>query len=133
VADEKHAFGNARPDRGELRGVAEKLDDLADLLLHGVVAGDVGEGGVGAFRAPNPRPAARERADAGELAAGPPRQPQPDADEQRERQEVGEDAGDRAGVVGGVVAVDAMRVQQGDVGVGRPARGALHRDVLAGG
>jgi hypothetical protein len=45
--DEQHALGDAGADLAELLGVLEEVDDLADLLLHALVAGDVGEGGAG--------------------------------------------------------------------------------------
>ena len=45
--DEQHALGDAGADLGEAVRGLEEVDDLADVLLHAVVAGDVGEGGAG--------------------------------------------------------------------------------------
>ena len=43
-ADEQHALRDAGADLAEALGRLEEVDDLADLLLHALVAGDVGEG-----------------------------------------------------------------------------------------
>ena len=43
-ADQQHALGDAGADVAEALGVLQEVDDLGDLLLHALVAGDVGEG-----------------------------------------------------------------------------------------
>ena len=45
--DEEHALGDLGADVPEAGGGLQEVDDLADLLLDPVVAGDVGEGGRG--------------------------------------------------------------------------------------
>ena len=46
-ADEQHALGDAGADLPELLWVLQEVDDLRDLVLHALVAGDVGEGRPG--------------------------------------------------------------------------------------
>ena len=48
--DQQHALGDAGADLAEPLGRLEEVDDLADLLLHALVAGDVGEGRARAAR-----------------------------------------------------------------------------------
>ncbi len=45
-ADHQHALGNLAAELLELAGILEEVDDLADLLLGLIHAGDVGEGDV---------------------------------------------------------------------------------------
>ncbi len=49
-ADEQHALGDLGPDLLEAAGRLQEVDDLADLLLDPVVAGDVVEGRAWAGR-----------------------------------------------------------------------------------
>src|ERR671910_457948 len=86
-ADEQHALGDAGPDLREPLGVLEEVDDLADLLLHAVVAGHVGERGARALGAVRLGAAAPDRHDAAHLALGPALHQPEDADEQRHRDE----------------------------------------------
>ena len=44
-ADEQHALGHAGADLAEPLGHPQEVDDLGDLLLDALVAGDVGERG----------------------------------------------------------------------------------------
>ena len=46
-ADEQHALGHPGADLAEPLGHAQEVDDLGDLLLDALVAGDVGERGRG--------------------------------------------------------------------------------------
>jgi hypothetical protein len=80
---EQDPLGDPGADGGEHRGVAQEVDDLADLFFDAVVAGDVGEGGVGALGLGDAGPAARERGGAGELAGGATRHPHQHADDEQ--------------------------------------------------
>ena len=65
--DEQDALGDAGADLAELLGVLQEVDDLADLLLHALVAGDVGEGRAGAFGRVHLRPRPPDGHDAAHL------------------------------------------------------------------
>src|SRR3972149_518533 len=62
-SDEEHASWNARTERGELVRLFQKLDDLLQLLLRFIYAGDVrkGDGRFIACKDACPRFAKRER------------------------------------------------------------------------
>ena len=55
--DQQHALRYSGPDLPEAAGGLEEVDDLADLLLHAGVAGDVGEGRRAVARPSRPWPA----------------------------------------------------------------------------
>ncbi len=81
--DEQDALGDPGADLLEPLGHPQEVDDLADLQLHALVAGDVGERRrrpVGGVRL---GPAAPDRHDVAHLARGPPLHPHEEADDQQ--------------------------------------------------
>ncbi len=78
-AGEQHALRDGRAERGVLAGVAQEVDDLGELVLHLVDAGDVGERGPRTLLRLVPLgPRSADPAEAAEPAAGrrhPPEEP----------------------------------------------------------
>ena len=64
-ADEQDAPRQARPEAAELVGLLEELDDLGELRLRLVLAGDVRERDLGPLSVVDPRPGAAKPEDAG--------------------------------------------------------------------
>ena len=83
-ADQQHALGNAAAQRGVLLRILQELDDLAQLLLGFVDAGDVLEGDLDVILGVDLGLAAGEGHDAA-LAAHPPHQERPQRHEQQDR------------------------------------------------
>ena len=81
-ADEQHALGDAGADLLEPLGHLQEVDDLSDLLLHALVAGDVGEGGATACPASRSSPGSPDRHDVAHLAGGAALHPDEEADDQ---------------------------------------------------
>ena len=117
-------FGDLGADVAEaVRGLQE-VDDLGDLDLDALVAGDVGEGRPGSFGGVEPGPGPADGHDPRHLALGAPGYPEEDPDEEDEDDDGGEPLAqetDRRGVVG---EVGDVLPHQGDVGRRRrgPAR-----------
>ena len=85
--DEQHALRHPGADLAEPLGHPQEVDDLGDLLLHALVAGDVGERRgrlVGVVRL---GPAAADRHDVAHLARGPALHPHEEADDQHDREQ----------------------------------------------
>jgi len=97
-AHEEHPLGDLGPELAVLLGVFQELDDLLELLLGLLVAGDVGEGGLHpAFGAVEPGPGLAELGDLphAPLAA---HEEEPEESDQKQRgaeveQELGPDRG----------------------------------------
>ncbi|HET7719854.1 MAG TPA: hypothetical protein VFK43_07805, partial [Acidimicrobiales bacterium] len=90
--DQEHALGDASADGGEPGWLLEEVDDLGDLLLDALVAGDVGERGRGLVGAVGLGPAAADRHDVAHLAGGATLHPDEEADDQQDRQQQPEHA-----------------------------------------
>ena len=84
--DEQHALGNAAAEVRELLRVLQELDDLAQLVLRFVDAGDIGELHLHIVVGVDLGAAARERHDAALGTAHAPHQKRPQRDEEDERQ-----------------------------------------------
>ena len=66
--DEQHALRDAGADLAEPLGHLQEVDDLSDLLLHALVAGDVGERRAGLVGGVGLRPRPPDRHDVAHLA-----------------------------------------------------------------
>ena len=84
-ADEQHALGNAAAEVGVFLRVLEELDDLLQLLLRFVDAGDIGEADLDFVVGVDLRAAPRERHDAAFGAAHAAEEEAPDGDEEEHR------------------------------------------------
>ena len=89
-ADEQHALRNAAAEVRVLLRVLQELDDLLELLLGLVHAGDVGEADLHFVVGVDLRAAARERHHAALGAAHAPEEEAPDRDEEEERDDPAE-------------------------------------------
>ena len=118
-AGEQDALRDGRAERACTCRVAEEVDDLGELVLHLVDAGDVGERGPRArLRLVPLGPRSADPAEAAEPAAGrrhPPEEPDAQADEQQRRAEADQDLGQqrhlvrRLGVDGDVLVQQQLR------------------------
>ena len=120
--DEQHALGDAGADLGEAVGRLEEVDDLLDVLLHALVAGDVGEGRARALGGVRLRLRAADRHDPAHLAL---RSALHEPEEGRRRSPTGIRKGSRLtrklGRGRRVLDLDALLAQDGEVGVGDAA------------
>ena len=103
-ADHEHAARHHGPGLGVALGVAQEVDDLADLRLRTLVPGDVVERGGGPFLVEHLRAGPADSEDALHLAGCAARQPHPEPDQEDERgddndpaQQLAAEAGRRGG------------------------------------
>ena len=120
--DEQDALRDARTDLLEALRHAQEVDDLLDLQLHAVVAGDVGERGGGLVGLVRLGLAAADRHDVALLAHGAPLHPHEERDDEEERQQDRHEAGEPVRLGRLVVVVDPALLQELLVGVAQ-----LHR------
>ena len=108
-ADEQDALGHAGADLAEALGHAQEVDDLGDLLLDALVAGDVGERGRRLVGVVGLGPALADRHDVAHLALGPALHPDEEADDQQERQQQAEPSSENQLLLGVLnVEVDVL-------------------------
>ena len=88
--DQQDALGDLGPDLLEPAGRLQEVDDLADLLLDPVVAGDVGEGRRRAGRREQPGLGPADRHDPRHLAPGLAADRVEHPDEQADEEDVGQ-------------------------------------------
>ena len=88
-ADEEDALGDLGTDLFEAAGRTQEIDDLADLHLDPVVAGDVSEGGPRPFGRVHLGPATADRHDPAHLALGAPGHPEDEDEYQHAEEDVG--------------------------------------------
>ena len=89
--DEEHAARDARADLLELARVLQEVDDLLDLLLHRLVAGDVTEGRLRLLGVVHLGAALADVHDRAHLALGAAVHPDEEADEGGDGEQVDED------------------------------------------
>ncbi len=114
-ADQEDALGDAGADLAEALGVLEEVDDLGDLLLDAVVAGDVGEGRARPLGGVGLGPRAADGHDPAHLALRPTLHPPEEADDQDDREGEGEQAPERVRRRGVVLDLDVVGPQGGQV------------------
>ncbi len=125
--DQEHSLRDAGPDLLELRGVAEELDDLPDVGLDRLVAGNVIEVRRRPLRGVHVAGVATERARAGDAGRAAAREPHPQGDDQddrdHERRQPAEPTPRRG--LPGVVPGHVVRLEEAEVGVREGAGRAL--------
>ena len=88
---QEHALGHARADLLEPLGHLEEVDDLLDLLLHALVAGDVGEGRGRLVGGVGLGPAAPDRHHVAHLPGSPALHPDEEGDDEHHGQQEGDE------------------------------------------
>ncbi len=129
-ADQEHALRDAGADRLEAGRVLEELDDLPDLLLDGVVAGDVPKRRRGALGDVHLGLALGPPAKARRLTAHASCHPHPHEHDQRQGEEPDQERSKGVGGGGDVGPGDVVFLEQGQVARRQAPRRPLGGEAL---